>query len=119
MQRGAELGQRFDLPALAHLIVAPLQVIEDQLLPGQLPRRDEFHILGSQPRRRLELVEGFVLPLFPLQFQPLGKGLAGFFQFFFGGIAGDRSGGTFRTRQRAAPWWAGRSQRRPILPSAE
>ena len=99
MQRGAELGQRLDLAALAHFVIAPLQVIEDQLLAGQFPRRDEFHILGSQSRRRLELVEGFVLPLFPLQLQPLGKRLAGFLQFFFGGIAGDCPGGAFRTRQ--------------------
>ncbi len=107
MQRGAELGQRLDLAALAHFIIAPLQMIEDQLLAGQFPRRDEFHFLGGQPRRRLELVEGFVLPLFPLQLQPLGKSLAGFFQFFLGGIAGDSFGRTFRTRQkrrRALGW---------------
>ena len=119
MQRGAELGQRFDLAALAHFIIAPLQVIEDQLLAGQFPRRDEFHILGSQPRRRLELVEGFVLPLFPLQLQPLGKGLRWLLSILFWRDCRRLPQGNLQDTARAAPWWAGRSQRRPILPSAE
>ncbi len=41
VQRGAKLGQRLDLAALAHLGIAPLQVVEHQLLPGQLARRHD------------------------------------------------------------------------------
>ena len=115
MQRGAELGQRFDLAALAHLRIAPLQVIEHQLLAGHFPRRHVLHIFGSQPRRRLKLVECLVLPLFPLQLQSLGKRFTGFFYFLLGWIAGDSPGRTFRTRQERRNGWrvAGESRGGP------
>ena len=118
MQRGAELGQRFDLAAVAHFRIAPLQMIEDQLLAGHFPRRHVLHIFGRQPRRRLKLVEGLVLPLFPLQLQSLGERFARFFYFFFGWIAGDSPGRAFRTRQERCAGRLVAGTRRPIPMSA-
>ena len=105
MQRAAELRQRLDLAAVAHFRIAPGQVIEHQLLPGHFPRRHIFDIFGSQPRCRFERLEGFVLPLFPLQLQPPGKRFAGFFCFFLGWIAGGCARRTFSTRQERCSGW--------------
>ena len=75
MQSTAKFGQSLDLAISKHFRVAALQVIEYNLLPDNFARSHKVDILRSQPRCRIELIEGLIQQLCLLQAEPSGKGL--------------------------------------------